>query len=332
MPDRSAARTPHAHLFDNGGDPAAELDRIIAVRAAALTRFGVNAIRPGVPLSQLEDTLVPLYLLHRYQTDAAIKEIAGLDYRYQLRDDGQPGPVVVAPAEQRRALEAVLKTLTPEFLTLPEPLLRLFPPRPPGYERTRESFPSNTGLTFDPVAAAECAADLTLAGLFNPERAARLVEYHARDARNPSLLADVIDAVLAATSPSSRSGPAADNLAALVQRAVYSRTVESLLTLAADPTSSVEVRAIVDGKLHRIKEQADPKSAIALYLNERISQFERDPAKFAPAPRPGCALPACRSVMRMSSVGGTRALQGIQITELVSERSPASHHAVVPCR
>ena len=76
---------PHAHLWDNGTDAADELNRIFTIRAAALARFGENAIKPGVPMAQLEDTLVPLYLLHRYQTEAPIKEIGGLDYQYQLR-------------------------------------------------------------------------------------------------------------------------------------------------------------------------------------------------------------------------------------------------------
>ena len=91
------------------------------------------------------------------------------------------------PDEQRKALRAVVKTLSAEFLTLPESLLKVFPPRPPGFERTRESLPAQTGLTFDPIAAAESAADLTLAILFNAERAARLVEYHARMGAGPDL-------------------------------------------------------------------------------------------------------------------------------------------------
>src|SRR5580658_2987540 len=116
---------PHAHLWDNGPDAADELTRIMTVRAAALARFGENAIHAGAPMAQLEDTLVPLYLLHRYQAEAATKEIGGLDYRYQLRDDGQMNAAIVAADEQRKALAAVLKTLSPEFLTLPEPLLKL---------------------------------------------------------------------------------------------------------------------------------------------------------------------------------------------------------------
>jgi hypothetical protein len=275
---------PHAHLWDNGTSPADELERIIAIRSAALARFGENAIRVGAPMAQLEDTLVPLYLLHRYQTEAAVKEIGGLDYRYQLRGDGQIGPVIVAAAEQKKALKLVLRTLSPEFLTLPEPLLRLLPPRPPGLERTQESFPSATGLSFDPVAAAESAADLTLAGLFNAERAARLLQYHARDAANPTLLGDVIDAALATTRPT-RGGAGKTNtgLAALVQDAVYVRTVEALLSLAANSKTSGEVRAVVYAKLRTLRQGA-AASSTDVYLSHRIDLFDRDPAKFVPAP------------------------------------------------
>ena len=88
---------------------------------------------------------------------------------------------MVSPEDQQKALAAVLKTLSPETLTLPESLLAILPPLPPGLERTRESFPSETGLTFDPIAAAESAADLTLKILFDPARASRLVQYHARN-------------------------------------------------------------------------------------------------------------------------------------------------------
>src|ERR1700678_2981808 len=127
---------PHAHLWDNGPDPAAELARVLGVRAAALQHFGPNAIPVGTPMSQLADVLVPLYLMHRYQTEAAAKEIGGLDYRYALRGDGQEVTAIVSPADQRKALTAVLRTLSPETLTLPEPLLRLLPPVAPGYPRT----------------------------------------------------------------------------------------------------------------------------------------------------------------------------------------------------
>jgi hypothetical protein len=274
---------PHAHLWDNGPDPATELDRILTVRSAALKQFGENAIRPGKPLSQLEDTLVPLYLFHRYQTEATIKLIGGLDYRYNLRGDGQPNPTIVPADQQRKALASVLKTLSPETLTLPESLLAIFPPVPPGYPRARESFASQTGLTFDPIAAAESAADLTLQVLFNPQRASRLVEYHARDAANPSL-ASVIDTTLQTVA----LRPTSTGLSTEVSRAIESRTIESLLALAANPAASAEARAITAVQLDAYKRLAaasttPEETAHHEAILARITAFQTDPTKFTPA-------------------------------------------------
>jgi Met-zincin/Domain of unknown function (DUF5117) len=271
---------PHAHLWDNGPDAADELMRILKIRASALARFGENAIPMGAPLAQLEDTLAPLYLMHRYQSEAAIKVIGGLDYRYQVRGDGQMTAAIVSPEEQRKALRAVIKTLSAETLTLPESLLKLLPPRPPGFERTRESLPSQTGLTFDPIAAAESAADLTLSTLFDPARAARLVEYSAR--AHTLSLDEVIDAALQASKPAPHSSPVA-GMSGEVQSAVHARTVEALLTLAANPLGSVAVRAIVYGKLKEVKRRSDPNSPLDAYLIHRIQQFQSDPAKFVAA-------------------------------------------------
>ncbi|MGD1023496.1 MAG: zinc-dependent metalloprotease [Candidatus Sulfotelmatobacter sp.] len=277
---------PHAHLWDNGPDPATELDRILSIRAAALKRFGENAIPSDTPMSQLEDTLVPLYLLHRYQTEAAAKEIGGVDYRYALRDDGQIVTAIVDPTAQQKALVAVLKTLTPETLTLPESLLRILPPRAPAYPATRESFAGHTGLTFDPNGAAEAAADLTLKLLFDPQRASRLVEHHARDAANPSL-PQVIDAVFHATW----KAPRVEGLEGEIQRATEMSTLEHLLALAANHSASSEARALARAQALDLRawmsatpsgtpaERAVRASAIA-----RINAFEKDPEKFAPAP------------------------------------------------
>ena len=271
---------PFAHLWDNGTDAADELSRILKIRAAALTRFGENAIPAHVPLAQLEETLVPLYLMHRYQTEAAVKMIGGLDYRYQLRGDGQMNAAIVAADEQRKALRAVLSTLSAETLTLPETLLMQFPPHPPGLERTRESLPAHTGLTFDPIAAAESAADMTLGILFDPQRAARLVEYNVR-AHAPSL-AEVIDAALEVNAPRPAAN-AAPALGAAIRSAVHARTVEAVLRLAADPKGSTEVRAICYAKLQDIKRRSNLNSPLEAYLVHRIKQFQDDPEKFAAA-------------------------------------------------
>jgi hypothetical protein len=278
----AGSASPIAHLWDNGTDAADELNRILEIRAAALKRFGEDTIRPGTPTAQMEDTLVPLYLLHRYQAEAATKIIGGLDYRYTVRGDGQRGVEIVSSVEQRKALAAVVKTLSPEVLTLPESLLRQLPPRTPGMvrtadgPRTMESFPSHTALTFDPIATAEGAADLMLAVLLLPERANRLVEYHARDASEPTL-DEVIDAAMKSASPENSN----DGLAGVVSTAVKARIAEALFRLAADARTSFAARSQVTAKLHAIA-QSQPTDASGDEIKRRIEAFERDPGKFKP--------------------------------------------------
>ena len=53
-------------------------------------------------------------------------------------------------------------------------------------------------LTFDPMAAAETTAGMTVGVILHPERAARLAEYHSRDPGLPGL-GDVINRLFEAT-------------------------------------------------------------------------------------------------------------------------------------
>jgi hypothetical protein len=188
---------PQASLWDNGTDAAAELDRMMDVRRAALGRFGDRAIRDGRPLATLEEALVPLFLHHRYQTAATIKSIGGIFYTYAMRGDGQE-PWHAVPADaQRRALDAVLRTLRPSELAIPRKILERIPPRPEGYAPHRELFVRRTGVAFDPIAPAETAAELTVGTLLLPERAARLVTQRALDPKLPGL-DDVLEQLIAA--------------------------------------------------------------------------------------------------------------------------------------
>jgi hypothetical protein len=279
---RSAALIPTRICGTTAPTRPTNCSRIMKVRAAALARFGENAVPMGAPLAQLEDTLAPLYLMHRYQTEAAIKEIGGLDYRFQLRGDGQMNSAIVDAAEQRKALRAVLGTLSPEALTLPESLLKLLAAAAAGLERTRESLASSTGLTFDPIAAAESAADLTLAVLFEPQRAARLVEYNARAGANPSL-GEVIDAVLAVNRPAHRPGGRPGPVCR-----------GSIRGLRAQHRSPAAAGGISEGLLHgarrRARQTGPGEAAIRSELRSRSLRHlshrsvSRDPAKFQPAP------------------------------------------------
>jgi len=278
---------PHAHLWDNGADPADELNRVLDIRTAALKRFGENAIKIGTPMAQLEETLVPLYLFHRYQTEAATKEIGGLDYRYNLRGDGQMNPSIVDPKEQNKAIAAVLKTLEPQTLTLSESILSLLPPHPPALSRTHESLPSHTGLTFDPIAAAEASADLTLATLLDPARASRLIEYHMRVPASPSLRG-ILEGISKTTADRPDAG---HSMSSEVERAVEFRALEAMLALCVDPAASSQARAITRSHIADVLKamtDAPPLQDTAEAIHraafiERIQEFERAPEKFVPA-------------------------------------------------
>ena len=168
---------PQAHLWDNGIDAVAELKEVMKVRSAALSQFGEKNIRPGTPMAMLEDVLVPVYLFHRYQLEAVTKMVGGMYYTYALRGDGQVVTRSLTKEEQLKALNAVLDCMDPKQLVLPEKIAQLIPPRPSGYNFTRELFKKRTGLAFDALAPAETAADFPLSFLFNSERVSRMVEY-----------------------------------------------------------------------------------------------------------------------------------------------------------
>ena len=264
---------PRAHLWDDGPNAVDELARLLKVRAVALEHFGENSIPEGEPWARLDETLVPLYFLHRYQTEAAAKVLGGVDYTYALRGDGQTVTEVVPAAEQRRALQTLLLTVAPATLTLSERIVKLIAPHPPGFERTRESFPEQTGLTFDPVASAQAAAGLTGSLLFQRERAARLVEHHARNASNPAL-EDVIRQVAAATW----LAPKPSGLAGEVKAATDLVLFEQALILANDEHASPVVRAKTLETLDGLR------AKLPGYLTRRLQVFERAPEKFQAEP------------------------------------------------
>jgi Met-zincin/Domain of unknown function (DUF5117) len=278
-----------AHLWDSGSNAIDELNRLMQVRAAALKRFGEDNIREGAPLATIEDSLVPVYLLHRYQVEAAAKFVGGMDYTLALRGDGEVPTKIVAPAEQRRALSAVLATLKPTTLALPEPLLQIIPPRPPEYERGREHFKIHTSPAFDALAPAEAAAQHILQFLFNPERAARLVEFHARATANPGLQ-EVLDTIVAATWKAPH--PAGYN--GEIARVVDDVVLYDLLGLATTDRATTQVRAIASLEVDQLKgwlnsakaSATDPaQKAHLAYAAAQVEQFQKDPKKLdLPAP------------------------------------------------
>lgn len=275
---------PFAHLWDNGMNPSEELNRVLDIRQVALKNFGENNIRPGRPMATLEETLVPVYFFHRYQTEAAAKMIGGLNYRYALRGDGQPITEFVSPADQQKALEALLRTISPTTLTLPENLIKVIPPRPIGYSRGREVIKTRTDLAFDALSPAESAADLTFSLLLHPARAQRLVEHNSRDQNQPSL-ESIIDRLIAVTyRAESRSGHAK-----AVQFTVNDVLLTNLFKLASGKESSGLVKSIGNYKIDalakyieaRIKTITDTQTQVFLkYALQRIANYKDDPSEF----------------------------------------------------
>ena len=284
---------PFAHLWDNGKDPAEELDRVLEVRNVALKNFGERNIKPGAPMATLEEALVPIYFFHRYQAEATAKVIGGLNYRYALRGDGQPVAELLTPQKELKALESLLKTVQPSALMLPESLLKQIPPRPLGYSRHRELLKGKTDLTFDPLAAAETAADLTFSLILHPARANRVFEHHSRDARLPSL-ESVIDKMVSATF----NAPARGGYEGAIQMSINYALFTNLTKLALNKDASAPARAIASAKLDQLKAwlQTRPATdeswkAYNTYLAQLVLKFQEAPDEFKQdvllAPPPG---------------------------------------------
>lgn len=279
---------PTTHLWDNGADAAAELDRMMKVRQAALARFGDAAIPAGAPMATLEEVLVPLYLHHRYQVEAAAKVIGGQWYDYAMRGDGTDPIRAVPAAQQLAALGAILATLDPAALALPRGILARIPPRPVTYGPHRELFDRSTGLVFDAISPAAAAADISTQFLLNPERAARLVQQRALDPAQPGL-DQVIDRLVAFVF----DRPAADGYRAEIGRAVQRVVVDRMMSLAAS-ASMPQVRAIATEKLRALAARplpsgagsADNRAARALIAADIRRFMERpyDPTKISRAP------------------------------------------------
>jgi hypothetical protein len=245
-----SAAHPLASVWDAPGDPVAGLRHEIEVRRIALSQFGLRNLAVGEPLSSLEEKLVPLFLHHRYQLEAAAKSIGGLDYTYAVKENGAivPQPVrrILAPERQRDAIQAVLSTLDPSFLELPQRVLDLIPPRADTTEQgIAELFEHRTTPAFDPVSAAMTSAEITLDALLDARRAARMAQFHAENAKNPDFNELVDDVIGVATRRESGYRGA-------ITRAAARRFAAHLMTLANDANADPQVRADASEGLRRL--------------------------------------------------------------------------------
>ena len=288
----AAGDHPLDNPWVNGTDPVDELERIIEVRKIALEGFTERRIKPGTPMALLEEPLVTTYLYHRFSTEAACSKIGGLYYSHTIRGDTQKDPEIVSGDEQRHALEVVLRTVHPGFLAMPERVLEVMPPRLRGLGpirsamrgpsvTNRDVFPGRTGHPFDPLGAAETAANYTVERLLHPERAARVVEYHARKEDTPSL-GEVIDTLIGATWKKTYE----DGYHAELGRMVDDLVLYNLMKLASNKAAATSVRSVAYLKLDELKgwlgEQVKKATgegyrAHYLFAEELIELYQENP-------------------------------------------------------
>ena len=165
---------PFSHLWDNGELPYKELNKLLKVRDLALKNIDLDNLVDGEPYDRIEDILVPIYMLHRYQIEAAAKAIGGVDYLYFVKNNNNDKVKFVDSKLQRKSLESLLSVLKPKNLVLPNNLFDILSPRSFRNPRTRENFVSNTGVTFDYINTSSSLINHTLTFLLNPERINRI--------------------------------------------------------------------------------------------------------------------------------------------------------------
>ena len=271
----------YAHLWDNGSNVSEELENLLSIRRNSIANFSKDNIKSNQPYSVLEDVFVPLYFLHRYQTEGVIKVIGGLDYTYAIKDDGNTIVKRIPGKLERKALVSVIKTLSVEELAIPKKILDLFPPRAFNYGRTRESFKSKTGVAFDPFGAVETASAMTLGLLLHPERVTRLVQHKSLDSSQLGLV-EVLDDLIANSFQKSYK----DSYYQELQNIVNYQVLNHLFHLSSNKDMYWQVNAIVNDKIDKINSLLNNSKTPGIQkiyhkdMIKMISNFKKNPTKF----------------------------------------------------
>ncbi|WP_295180227.1 zinc-dependent metalloprotease [uncultured Christiangramia sp.] len=265
-----------AHLWDNGNNAVDELRDVLEIRKQAIQNFSADNIRNGEPFSVLEDVFVPLYFFHRYQTEAAVKLVGGLEYEYAVKGADNLNVKILDGKIQKKAIKEILKTLKAEEIAIPKEKLELFPPRAFGYSRDRESFKSNTDVAFDIFGAPATAAGMTMQFLFHPARAERLIQQKAVDNSNPGL-----EFLLQETVRNTIKSDYKDEYYNKVQQAINFVVFKHLLNLAANDKSTSLVKSIANAEIDELQQWLRKNnSAVNREMLRNIKEFREHPEQF----------------------------------------------------
>jgi hypothetical protein len=273
---------PKAHLWDNGVVATQELARLMDIRKKALEHLSLDHLRKGEPYSTLEDRFVPMYLLHRYQVEAVVKLIGGVDYDYAVKGSQNYQVEVVDPTTQRNALLGYLNALAPKALAVPETLRPLLPPRSFSNPRTRENFLSQTGVAFDYLGIAQSLSDALVGMLLHPERANRLVTQYGFDTNQLSLK-ETLDNLVAAFFKVKPQDPHLAQLNDIVKHNI----LKHLMYLGQQPDANPIVKALVVKQLVTLDRwlAGQEEDGFSEVYRMQIDRYFEEPDDFAP-PRP----------------------------------------------
>lgn len=284
---------PWGSLWDDGADPAAELDRMLEVRRAALRNFGPGALPAGEPLANLRRSFVPIWLLHRYQVEAAAKLVGGVDFDYGVAGAGRAATPVPA-GDQKRALDALIRSVNPDALGVPAPLAAILSTSYEGRDDPQvaiETMPTAGGPVFDSLIAADVGTDIVTSALLDRDRLTRVVLQKAADPGQLSL-DDLLDRLFAATT---------QNLSDPLRRRIAHRVLMAIARLTLPAGADPEVSAAAAGRLAATADQLaratgdmaerDWRRATAALLRDRerlTTELASDARR--PAPPPGMPI------------------------------------------
>jgi Met-zincin/Domain of unknown function (DUF5117) len=287
-PDSRAAGDAHpaSVLWDmSGGDALAGFDTVMRARSYALAHFSRGVLPPSRQVGQFEARLVPVYLLHRYSTDAVARLLGGASYRYGLAEDDALGATPVDAKTQLAARKRLLATLSANNLALPDNVLNLMTPPAMGYERDREYFATRAKPLFDPLGAADAAASMTLQLMLSPPRLQRLMLQRAKDPAMPGVR-DTLSALLAATW---QAPPNANRQAVLVQRSINWVVLDALMGTLENGGLHPAVESDLRASLESFRQWASVRAAgnaDAASAADRIKRYLADPASVKLRPMP----------------------------------------------
>jgi len=257
-------------LWDTGSDALESLKNTMLVRRKALDEFGTRNLRKGEAFSALQTKIVPLYLYHRYQLQAAAKYIGGYDFLYRHKGDGRSAPSAVDWQTQLEALNIILDTVSPAALDMPDSVLRDLSPLANANgdpQFNRETFDGAGRPMFDHGGAAAVAADIAFGALLHQQRLIRLYEQGLREDGHEGL-SGILSKVVTGVVPIPRRETSRYTALRMI---VVERLTEHLISIAQMPATPIAVRTEV-------------RDAIAAVRRE-VGQYSKRNEKFAKALR-----------------------------------------------